>query len=228
MNPRLELLQPYPLPGHRRAPALREAIAGWLQRRYGLRSIRRPQVLPVQRLARGAVRHRADGGRPLAPRRHRGLPQSRSIRSTKGAALLAGAQTGLCQQRPGAQLRGRLGGIDDATWARTQLRLRLLARQPHRRGDAAVGVAALFALSDRHGFVIASDECYSEIYFRDEPPLGGPAGRGGLGRSDFRRLIAFTSLSKRSNVPGCARASWPAMPRSSRPSCSTAPTTAAR
>ena len=60
----------------------------------------------------------------------------------------------------------------------------------------------LFDLSDRFGFVIASDECYSEIYFRDEPPLGGLEAAARLGRSDFRNLLAFTSLSKRSNVPG--------------------------
>ena len=60
----------------------------------------------------------------------------------------------------------------------------------------------LFELSDRHGFVIASDECYSEIYFRDEPPLGGLEAAHRLGRTDFKNLISFTSLSKRSNVPG--------------------------
>jgi N-succinyldiaminopimelate aminotransferase len=60
----------------------------------------------------------------------------------------------------------------------------------------------LFELSDRHGFVIASDECYSEIYFRDEPPLGALEAAAKLGRNDLRNLIVFTSLSKRSNVPG--------------------------
>ena len=60
----------------------------------------------------------------------------------------------------------------------------------------------LFDLSDRHGFVIASDECYSEIYFRDEPPLGGLEAAAKLGRKDFKNLVSFTSLSKRSNVPG--------------------------
>ncbi len=60
----------------------------------------------------------------------------------------------------------------------------------------------LFELSDRHGFVIASDECYSEIYFSGEPPLGGMQAAARLGRSDFRNLVSFTSLSKRSNVPG--------------------------
>jgi N-succinyldiaminopimelate aminotransferase len=57
-------------------------------------------------------------------------------------------------------------------------------------------------LSDKYGFVIASDECYSEIYFRDEPPLGGLEAAVKLGRADFKNLVAFTSLSKRSNVPG--------------------------
>jgi N-succinyldiaminopimelate aminotransferase len=60
----------------------------------------------------------------------------------------------------------------------------------------------LFALSDKYGFVIASDECYSEIYFREEAPLGGLEAAAKLGRSDFKKLVAFTSLSKRSNVPG--------------------------
>lgn len=60
----------------------------------------------------------------------------------------------------------------------------------------------LFDLSERHGFVIASDECYSEIYFRDEPPLGALQAANQLGRASFKNLVTFTSLSKRSNVPG--------------------------
>jgi N-succinyldiaminopimelate aminotransferase len=60
----------------------------------------------------------------------------------------------------------------------------------------------LFALSDQYGFVLASDECYSEIYFGDTPPLGGLQAAALSGRKDFPRLISFTSLSKRSNVPG--------------------------
>jgi N-succinyldiaminopimelate aminotransferase len=60
----------------------------------------------------------------------------------------------------------------------------------------------LFEMSDRYGFVIASDECYSEIYFHDDAPLGSLEAAMKLGRDDFHNLIAFTSLSKRSNVPG--------------------------
>jgi N-succinyldiaminopimelate aminotransferase len=61
----------------------------------------------------------------------------------------------------------------------------------------------LFDLSDRHGFVIAADECYSEIYFDEErPPLGSLEAAHRLGRHDYRNLVMFSSLSKRSNVPG--------------------------
>ena len=60
----------------------------------------------------------------------------------------------------------------------------------------------IFNLSKKYGFVIASDECYSEIYFRDDAPLGGLEAAQKLGIKDFKNLIAFTSLSKRSNVPG--------------------------
>jgi N-succinyldiaminopimelate aminotransferase len=59
----------------------------------------------------------------------------------------------------------------------------------------------LFELSDRHGFVIASDECYSEIYF-DRPPLGALQAAFQLNRKDYERLVVFSSLSKRSNAPG--------------------------
>ena len=60
---------------------------------------------------------------------------------------------------------------------------------------------SLFEMSDRYGFVIASDECYSEIYF-DTPPLGALQAAQQLGRGDYKNLVVFSSLSKRSNVPG--------------------------
>ena len=61
----------------------------------------------------------------------------------------------------------------------------------------------LFELSDRHGFVIAADECYSEVYFDEaKPPEGALAAAQKLGRNGFPRLVSFGSLSKRSNAPG--------------------------
>jgi N-succinyldiaminopimelate aminotransferase len=92
--------------------------------------------------------------------------------------------------------------VGNDVWARTQL---LYVCSPGNPTGAVMPLAEwqhLFELSDRFGFVIASDECYSEIYFGDEPPLGSLEAAAQLGRKDFRHLIAFTSLSKRSNVPG--------------------------
>jgi N-succinyldiaminopimelate aminotransferase len=92
--------------------------------------------------------------------------------------------------------------VTPAQWAQTQL---LYVCSPGNPAGAVMPLAEweqLFALSDQYGFVIASDECYSEIYFRDEPPLGGLQAATLLGRKDFKNLIMFTSLSKRSNAPG--------------------------
>ena len=92
--------------------------------------------------------------------------------------------------------------VPDQVWQRTQL---LFVCTPGNPTGAVMPLdewRKLFALSDRFGFVIASDECYSEIYFRDEAPLGGLQAASLLGRHGFRNLISFTSLSKRSNVPG--------------------------
>ena len=88
-------------------------------------------------------------------------------------------------------------------WARTQL---LYVCSPDNPTGRVFGLAEwreLFALSDRHGFVIASDECYSEIYFDEaRPPLGALAAAHALGRDGYPRLAVFGSLSKRSNAPG--------------------------
>ena len=92
--------------------------------------------------------------------------------------------------------------IETAVWAATQL---VYVCSPGNPTGAVMPMAdweTLFELSRRYGFVIASDECYSEIYFRDEPPLGGLERLPRVGLADFKNLIVFTSLSKRSNVPG--------------------------
>jgi N-succinyldiaminopimelate aminotransferase len=120
----------------------------------------------------------------------------------EGAALLGGATPVFANSDPARNFAADWSQIDDATWARTQL---LYVCSPGNPAGAVVPLdewRELFALSDRHGFVIASDECYSEIYFRDDAPLGGLEAAVKLGRHDFRNLVMLTSLSKRSNVPG--------------------------
>jgi N-succinyldiaminopimelate aminotransferase len=119
----------------------------------------------------------------------------------EGAALLAGATPWFAPSDPKRNFAVDWDSVPEEVWRRTQL---LFVCSPGNPTGAVMPLdewQKLFALSDRHGFIIASDECYSEIYFRDEPPLGGLEAAAQLGRG-FERLVAFTSLSKRSNVPG--------------------------
>jgi N-succinyldiaminopimelate aminotransferase len=175
-------------------PALREAIAGWVTRRYGVTLDPTTQVLPANgsREALFALAQTViDPSRP-----------NPFYQIYEGAALLGGAQTAFANSDPARNFAADWSGIPEATWARTQL---LYVCSPGNPTGAVMPLAEwqqLFELSDRHGFVIASDECYSEIYFRDQPPLGSLEAAMQLGRSDFHNLVAFTSLSKRSNVPG--------------------------
>ena len=184
---------------------LREAIAGWLQRRYGVELNAATQVLPVNgsREALFALAQTV-----IDPTRGRGVEAPVVVcpnpfyQIYEGAALLAGAETAFANSDPALNFAVDWSQIDDETWSRTQL---LYVCSPGNPTGSVMPLsewARLFELSDRHGFVIASDECYSEIWFGDDPPLGGLQAAARLGRHDFRRLVSFTSLSKRSNVPG--------------------------
>jgi N-succinyldiaminopimelate aminotransferase len=182
-------------------PALREACAGWLQRRYGVTVDPATQVLPVNgtREALFALAQTVlDASRPGATV----VCPNPFYQIYEGAALLGGATPAFANSDPARNFAPRWDDIDEATWARTQL---VYVCSPGNPTGAVMPLdewRQLFELSDRHGFVIASDECYSEIYFRDEPPLGGLQAAQQLGRSGFERLVMLTSLSKRSNVPG--------------------------
>jgi N-succinyldiaminopimelate aminotransferase len=120
----------------------------------------------------------------------------------EGAALLGGAEAFYAPCDPDRNYAVDWDAVPAEVWVRTQL---LFVCSPGNPTGAVMPLSEwkkLFELSDRYGFVIASDECYSEIYFGNEAPLGGLQAAAKLGRSDFRRLVSFTSLSKRSNVPG--------------------------
>ncbi len=192
-------LSAYPATGGE--PALREACAAWLQRRYGVQLNASTQVLPVNgtrealfALAQTVLDPTQPGATVVCP--------NPFYQIYEGAALLGGAQPAFANSDPARNFAARWDDIDEATWARTQL---LYVCSPGNPTGAVMPLAEwqrLFELSDRYGFVIASDECYSEIYFRDEAPLGGLQAAQQLGREDFKRLVLLTSLSKRSNVPG--------------------------
>ena len=182
-------------------PGLRQSIAQWLHRRYAIEVDAASQILPVNgsREALFALAQTViDPGKPGATV----VCPNPFYQIYEGAALLAGAQTAFANSDPARNFAADWSQIDSDVWQGTQL---LYVCSPGNPTGAVMPLQEwqqLFELSDRHGFVIASDECYSEIYFGDEPPLGGLEAAAKLGRHDYRNLIAFTSLSKRSNVPG--------------------------
>ena len=181
-------------------PKLREAFTRWLHTRYQLDVNPATQVLPVNG-SREALFALAQTLLNPSPDAVVVCPNP-FYQIYEGAALLSGAQPYFVASDPKRNFAQDWDSVPDAVWARTQL---LFVCSPGNPTGAVMPLsewAKLFALSDRHGFVIASDECYSEIYFRDEPPLGGMEAAAKLGRSDFKNLISLTSLSKRSNVPG--------------------------
>lgn len=181
----LDGLSVYPLTAG--LPQLRQAIAAWLARRYG---IAQPdpdtQVLPVngtrEALFAFAQTVLAPGARVVCP--------NPFYQIYEGAALLAGATPAYAND---------FFGFKD--WRGVEL---LYVCSPANPSGAVLDLddwRRLFELSDRHGFVIASDECYSEIYF-ERPPLGALEAASRLNRAGYPRLVVFSSLSKRSNCPG--------------------------
>jgi N-succinyldiaminopimelate aminotransferase len=187
------------------SPALRQAFGRWLRQRYAIEIDGLSQTLPVNgsrealfALTQAVVSARATdpGDRPVV------VCPNPFYQIYEGATLLAGAQPWYAPSDPQRNFAVDWASVPAEVWARTQL---VFVCSPGNPTGAVMPLQEwqqLFALSDRHGFVIASDECYSEIYFREQPPLGGLEAAARLGRTDYRRLIALTSLSKRSNVPG--------------------------
>jgi N-succinyldiaminopimelate aminotransferase len=181
--------------------ALRQACADWVERRYGVTLDAATQVLPVNgsrealfALAQTLIDPTRPGATVVCP--------NPFYQIYEGAALLAGAQTFFANSDPARNFAADWTQVPDEVWARTQL---LYVCSPGNPTGAVMPLdewKRLFELSERFGFVIASDECYSEIYFREDPPLGALDAAMQLGRRDFRNLVVFTSLSKRSNVPG--------------------------
>ena len=181
-------------------PHLRDAFRRWVMTRYGLALDANTQMLPVNgsREALFAFAQTVlDAGKdPVV------VFANPFYQIYEGAAVLGGAQPYYAPCDPARNYAVDWDAVPADIWARTQL---LYVCSPGNPTGAVMPLAEwkkLFELSDRYGFVIASDECYSEIYFGDQPPLGGLEAAHRLGRLDFRRLVAFTSLSKRSNVPG--------------------------
>jgi N-succinyldiaminopimelate aminotransferase len=175
-------------------PALREAIAAWLARRYSLPPLdATTQVLPVNgsrealfAFAQTVIDPSGGAARVACP--------NPFYQIYEGAALLAGAQPVFLNDGM---------AFEALDWRGVQLAYICSPGNPTGRVLGLQDWKRLFELSDRHGFVIASDECYSELYYDEgNPPLGALQAAHQLGRGGFARIVAFSSLSKRSNAPG--------------------------
>lgn len=184
-------------------PKLRQSMVNWIQRRYGLTLNPATQVLPVNGSREALF---AFAQVVINPSACDGTVQvvcpNPFYQIYEGAALLSGAQPYFVPSVADRNFAQDWDSVPASIWQNTQL---MFVCSPGNPAGAVMPLSEwekLFALSDQYGFVIASDECYSEIYFRDEAPLGGLEAAARLGRTDFKNLVSFTSLSKRSNVPG--------------------------
>ena len=183
--------------------ALRQTIAAWIARRYAVPAPdAATQVIPVNG-SREALFAFAQAVIDRSGGRAKVVCPNPFYQIYEGAALLAGARPIYLNTLPHDDFAMDWASLPEATWREVQLVYVCSPGNPIGKVMDLAAWKALFELSDRHGFIIASDECYSEIYFDEkQPPLGGLSAAAQLGRSDYRNLVMFSSLSKRSNVPG--------------------------
>ena len=182
--------------------ALRGTIAQWLAKRYGIPAPdAQTQVLPVNgsrealfSFAQAVIDRTKNSPVVVCP--------NPFYQIYEGASFLAGATPYLLNTMPEDHFALNFSQLPEEVWQRTQLVYVCSPGNPNGSVMCLDEWKHLFAMSDRYGFVIASDECYSEIYFGADKPLGALQAAQLLGRSDYKNLVMFSSLSKRSNVPG--------------------------
>ncbi|RZT09566.1 succinyldiaminopimelate aminotransferase apoenzyme [Duganella sp. CF402] len=187
------------------SPEMRGAIAGWLERRYNLPKLNpATQVLPVNG-SREALFALAQA---VIDKDAKSIVVSPNpfYQIYEGAAYLAGAEPYFVNSDPARNFGCDYDSIPEEVWKRVAL---LFVCSPGNPTGAVLSLTDwehLFALSERYNFVIAADECYSEIYHGEQPPLGAMEAAHQLGLATierpYARLVVFSSLSKRSNVPG--------------------------
>jgi len=192
---------------------LRATIAQWLSRRYDIPTPdAKTQVLPVNgsrealfSFAQAVIERKRPHPNPL-PLGEGASPvvicPNPFYQIYEGAAFLAGATPHFFNTLPEDDFAMDFAQLSEDVWQRTQLIYVCSPGNPTGRVMPLSEWKTLFDLSDRYDFVIASDECYSELYFDNNAPLGALQAAQQLGRGDYKNLVVFSSLSKRSNVPG--------------------------
>lgn len=191
-------------PATKGLPELRQAISAWACRRFNLGEgnlCPETQILPVNGTREAlfafaqVVVDRTD--RPLL------ISPNPFYQIYEGAALLSGAEPCFLPCREENGFIPDFDAVPADVWRRCQMMFICSPGNPTGAVMDAATLKKLIALADEHDFVIASDECYSELYFDEtRPPLGLLQVCREIGRHDFRRCVVFHSLSKRSNLPG--------------------------
>lgn len=183
-------------------PELRQAIAGWLQRRFGLAELEADrQLLPVSGTREALFAFAQTVVRP-GPEALVICPNP-FYQIYEGAALLAGARPHFVNCTASSGLLPDFGSVTEQQWQDCQLLYLCSPGNPTGAVLSAQQLQQLIALAREYDFIIASDECYSEIYFDEsDPPAGLLQACAAMGDSDYRNCVVFHSLSKRSNLPG--------------------------
>ena len=180
---------------------LRQSISKWLTNRHHLPEVNPDtQILPVNgtrealfSFAQCVIDNTSQPAYVVCP--------NPFYQIYEGAAILAGAKPLLINHAPENNFKLDFHSLSDKQWQQTQLVYICSPSNPTGYVLTLEDWKILFELADRFDFIIASDECYSEIYTQD-PPLGALSAAHQLGRNHFDRLVVFSSLSKRSNIPG--------------------------
>lgn len=185
---------------------LRQAIAQWLTNRFKLSQIDTDsQIIPVMgtrealfsfvQAAIDLSKVQECAGKPLV------VMPNPFYQIYEGATLLAGAEPYFVACEADNDFKGDYRSVPSEVWERTQLVFVCSPNNPTGAVFSEADWQALIELSDQYDFIIASDECYSELYF-DTPPVGLLEVCARLGRHDYKNCVVFHSLSKRSNLPG--------------------------
>lgn len=196
----LHELEKYPLTAG--LPELRQACADWMRRRYdGLTVNPEMEVLPVLgsrealfSFVQAVLNPVSDDLKPVV------LSPNPFYQIYEGAAILGGGEIRFANC-PAPSFKPDWKSITEDVWQRTKVMFVCSPNNPSGSVLQLEDWQEIFDLQDKYGFIIASDECYSEIYFDGNKPIGGLQAAAQLGRGN-RNIVMFTSLSKRSNVPG--------------------------
>ncbi|MEJ2449398.1 MAG: succinyldiaminopimelate transaminase [Gammaproteobacteria bacterium] len=198
----LDELSNYPVT--RGMDTLRQVIASWLNRRFNLGSAPinpDTQVLPVS-----GTREALFSFAQTVVDRHQHaavLMPNPFYQIYEGAAILAGAEPYFLNTTESTEFLPDFNAVPEAIWRRCQLIYICTPGNPTGRVIPLERLQKLISLADQYDFVIASDECYSELYFEEtHPPVGLLEAAHNMGNTDYQRCVVFHSLSKRSNLPG--------------------------